>query len=540
MISLLILLAGCMGNVNDLASAEDTADMVPGTLTTHVYPGSESGLLPQTFAIVPVDREYGDVSLPLAETVDVSGLLTSLVAHPWSAVGAPTAPEPFAGLVEVSLANSVQSAAVRADETGLFTFQIPADAGYDLYFRPDDATGAPATGLGHQSFFQDTDLTQELSEGVPIFGRVTALGVGVAKAPLVLTRLQPVPVTSSQVFYTDSEGWYTARAPDAGTYRIEVQEGLSGAGVVLPAVERRLTINDQGGSLDIDLGALAAAVVTGTVNDMNGNAVADAQIRLSSSALESVDGTLEVLTTTDVTGSFVARLIPGQFTAEILPAYQAKPELSPTAVPITVEIGSTDVGIITLGGVASISGVVNLPGERGPAAGVSVTATQVGWSQYAWSTTTDESGNYTLSDLPLTDFVVLCTPPTTSGAAATRVDLPIGGDPSIMLVEGTPLSGIVTSPDGVAAYALVEVHDAATDLVLGTALTNSEGAFEMVIDMPEVDPADTDETGDTGGRDTSDTGGTDTGGTDTSDTGGTDTGADTGGTDTSGADTSGV
>ncbi len=533
---LILALAGCSSMKGSFGpTADSEAQMVPGTLLAHVYPGSDSGLLPQTFTIVPTSSSgYGDVALELAQTVTVSGTLTSLVAHPWSAVQAPTTPEPFAGTVEVSLAHSVQNAAVQTDELGLFSFQIPADSGYDLFILPNDATAVPATGLGHQTFAQDTDLSEELPEGAPIFGRVTAGGVPVAKAPLVLTRQQPLPVTSSQVFYTDSEGWYSVRAPSSGTYSLAVQQGLSGAGVVLPAARRNLVVNDDGGTLDIDVGTLSAAVVTGTVTSESGAPVAEAEIRLTSTALDGVDGTLEVETTTDTNGSFVARLIPGQFTAEILPAYLAP--YSPVAVPVNVTIGSTDVGIIALRGVNTLEGVVNLPDGGGLAAGVSVTATQVGWSGYVYTATTDESGNYTIEDLPTTDFVLLCTPPTSSGAAATRVDLPIAGDPSVLLVEGTPLHGVVQSAAGVSPYAMVEVHDAATDLVLGTALTDENGSFAMVIDMPMVqtDSGSGDDTGaDTGGHDTSDTGGTDTSDTGGKDTSTTDTGAtDTGATDT--------
>ena len=467
---------------------------------------------------------YSDVLLELADTVTVSGTLSALISHPWSAAGAPTSAEPFKTLTVGVLGDT----AVEADETGFFSFQVAADSGYELVFLPADVASVPVTALGEQSFFQDRDLTQELAEGAPIFGRITAGGEGIAKAPLVLTRLEPSPVAASQVFYSDSSGWYSARAPGPGTYALAVQQGLSGAGEVLPALQRKVTVGQDGGTLDIEVGTLSASVVTGTVTDTDGEPIVGAHVLLTSMSLDGAEGTLQAETTTDDNGSFVARLIPGQFSVAILPPYEAPS--SPTVMSVTAPLGSTDIGIVRLGGLTTVSGVVTLPGGDGVAAGVSVTATQVGWSEYAWSTTTGEGGSYELH-IPATDVELLCTPPASSAAATTRVDVPLGGDGSVVLAEGTPLQGVVQSVAGVSSYTLVEVHDALTDLVLGTALTNADGVFHMVIDMPLVDTGDDD----TGGTDSGgDTGGTDTGGADTADTAPADTGSDTGGTDTAG------
>jgi len=530
-ITLLSLLAACSAD-NSLrpeGTLSDSGGMQPGTLLVHAYPASDSGYLPQSFTVVPEVASddsagqpgYSDVVLELAETVTISGTLTALISHPWSAVGAPTSPEPFVGSVQAARPGTVQSAAVKTDELGAFSFQVAADSGYELSFSPADATGVPFGALAEQSFFQDRDLTQEIGQGAPIFGRITAAGEGVAKAPLVLTRLEPAPTAASQAFYSDSSGWYSARVPGPGTYALEVQQGLSGAGEVLPAILRKVTVGQDGGTLDVELGALAAAVLTGTVTDAEGDPNVAARVLLTSTSLEGTDGTLQAETTTDDNGSFVARLIPGQFSVAILPPYEATS--SPTVVSVTAELGSTDIGIVQLAGLTTLRGVVSLPGGDSGAAGVSVTATQVGWSEYAWSTVTDESGSYEIV-LPATDVELLCTPQASTDAATTRVDIPLGGDGSVELANGTALQGVVQSAEGVSSYTLVEVHDALTDLVLGTALTNADGVFQLVIDMPLADETDGD---DTGGTDSGDTGGSDT-----SDTGPVDTATDTGGADT--------
>lgn len=537
--ALLTLLAACSAD-NSLrpeGTVSDSGGIEPGTLLVHAYPASDSGYLPQSFTVVPEVASddsagqpgYSDVVLELAETVTVSGTLTALVSHPWSAVGAPTSPEPFVGSVQASRPGTVQSTAVEADELGAFRFDVPADSGYELLFLPADATSVPFTALGEQSFFQDRDLTQELGQGAPIFGRITSGGEGVAKAPLVLTRVEPSPSAASQAFYTDSSGWYSARVPGPGTYALTVQQGLSGAGEVLPAVQRKLTVGQDGGTLDVELGSLAAAVLTGTVTDANGDPIVAARVLLTSTSLEGAEGTLQAETTTDDNGSFVARLIPGQFSVAILPPYESAS--SPTVVSVAAALGSTDIGIVQLGGLTTVRGVVTLPGGDVGAAGVSVTATQVGWSEYAWSTVTDEGGSYEIV-LPATEVELLCTPPASSDAATTRVDVPLGGDGSVELASGTALQGVVQSASGVSSYTLVEVHDALTDLVLGTALTNADGVFQMVIDMPLVDDTGPDDTGADSGDTGADTG--DTGGADTSDTGPADTGADTGAADTAG------
>ncbi len=510
-------LAGCSAGL-DMALETGATTFEPGTLIAHVYPTSDSGLLPQTFVVVPQVDGYGFIDLDLAQTVNLTGTLTALLSHPWNAVNAPTTAEPFAGSIQVVKPGTVQSAAVRPDSEGLFSLQVPAGPGYQLYLTPDDPTISPASGEAGLNFGGDQDLSREIAAGVPIFGRITAAGVGVGSAPLALTRLEPGPQATSAAFYTDDDGWFVARAPGPGSYVITVQSGLSVAGAVLPSAQGFVTVAEDGGSVNIDLGKLAAAVLTGTIVDEAGDPVRDAQVKLRSSTLDDVSGSVEVTATTDANGSYVARLIPGQFTAEVLPAYEST--WSPTSVPMRVEAGSNDMGIIALSGWQTVNGVVNLPGG-GQAANVSVTATQVGWSNYAYSTTTDALGAYTLN-LPATDFAVECSPASDSGAAVTRVDLPLGGDPSIMLVAGALVQGVVKSEAGVTAYAVIEIRDAATDSVLGTAMSGDDGTFSLSVDLP-TEPiegaGDTGDTGDTGG-DTGDTGG-DTG----TDTGAADTGA---------------
>lgn len=524
--------AGCSG-MNDLSRPGDAAGPdAPGTLLVNIYPGDESGLRPQSFEVAPAEGGYPSLDLRLEDTVTISGLLTAAVAHVWSAVGAPSTPEPFVGTIEISKRGTIQNAATLSDETGAFSLQIPAGTGYDLLLTPGDATIMAARSSSGQSYFQDRDLTQEFDDGAPLFGRITANGLGVSKAPLVLTQIDPDPQVASNTFYSDSDGWYSARLPVAGTYSLAVQGGLSGIGVTLPTVSRRVTTGEDGTKLDIDVGTISAAVLTGSVVDESGDPVADATIRLASTALDG-EGTLEVETTTDESGSFVTRVVPGQFIVEVLPRYED--ELTPVAVAVTAVSGSLDIPAMTLPAWKTVSGVVSLP-DGGPAEGVTVAATEVGWSGYAYSTMTDAKGKYTL-DLPNVAFTLVCTPPTSSGAALTRVDLPVDGDPSVSLVPGEAVSGRAQSSGGTTPFALVEVWDGATNLLLGTALTDSDGAFQLVIDPPLVsdgdsggDSADTGDTADTGGKDTGgkDTG-TDTGDTDTGDA---DTGRDTGGTDT--------
>ncbi len=499
-------LLGCSEmSLNGRPGEVDSANaMQPGTLVVNVYPGDGNGFLPQTKPILPLQdgSGYPAADITLKDTITLSGFLTAEIAHPWSAAGAPTDPEPFAGTVQLTKSGTVQNVAAHADETGFFSLLLPADSGYDLTITPNDASVTPAHTFGGQSFLQDRDLSQDLSEGSPLFGRVTAEGVGEAKAPLVLTQTAPGPAVSSSVFYTDADGWYVARLADAGAYTLTVQGGLSGVDVVLPSVSTTLDASTDGTAANLEIGAVSSAVVTGSIVDQAAAPVAGATVRLTSTALDG-GGDLTADTTTDATGSFVVRVVPGQFRMDVLPAYGDA--LTPVSTSVTARAGSTDMPAVALAPDRTVTGVVNLP-EGGPASGVTVTATEVGWSGYVYTATTDGKGTYTLT-FPAVDYTLACAPPVSSGAALTRVDLPLDGDPSVSLRTGVTLAGQISSSAGVSANTVVEVWDGVANLQLGSAITGDDGRFSMLIVAPTVGSdtgggADSGDAGDTAGSDT--------------------------------------
>jgi hypothetical protein len=116
------------------------------------------------------------------------------------------------------------------------------------------------------------------------------------------------------------------------------------------------------------------------------------------------------------------------------------------------------------------------------------------------------------------------------GALTTvRVDLRSGPvDRAIPLAGGTPVTGVVTLDGAPLPYGLVEIVDPNSGALLGRTLTDSDGRYNVRVEID--DDADAGESGDDTGDDgdgSEDTGGGDEGDA-TDDTGDGDTGSDSG------------
>lgn len=549
MIALVALLLACGGSADmafdDTAGSNSYTDDYsrPGLLRVDVIPASDDlGLLPQSFEVEP--RDYRDRAYDLASTVSVTGELSALTYTGWG-VAPPATSVPLEATVSATLPDALQagagSSSVGDDDIARFSFQVPAGDGYLAAIVPADATSSPFSVFPSVRLDQDQDWSQQLDPGAPVSGRVVdASGNPVARVSLELVRAD-VDVSSAP-FVTDDEGWFLARVVPGYDYVLRsVAERWAGA--PRPAVELPFTVADASGAeLELDLGALETAQVSGLVLDEAGDEPGELTIRVRAESLAGSDGGFEYSQTQQGTGYVAIDLLPGRYTVELIPAYGSG--LTPRVVDLELPDGGADLGEIRLDGSSTFAGEVRTAGGNA-VVGATVTVQETAFDEYAWNTTTDSDGSWTIAGLPSLPMEVTVTPQNPDAGAVSRTYQDPGSLAVISLAEGELVSGVVSTRGVVVPYAFVEVRDAASLEVVGRAVTDSEGNFSLRIDpallRPDDDSGlDTDSGGtDSDAGDTGDTGATTETGDSGTDTGtGTDTGGDTGGGSGSGGDSS--
>ncbi len=508
----------------DAAAPEDFQD---GTLRLDVTPPSgitTPELQSQTFLVMP--PRYTGLEAELRPTVTLFGLLQAEVAHPWSAAGVPTEIVPFQGVIAAEVANSLESGKAGADELGAFSLPLVADNFYDLTIIPDDASASPLVVYSGLDLLADQDLTQTLPTGIPVYGRVAdAEGNAVSGVGLRIYRTDGTNSTPSAVVETDRSGWYTLRVADPGSYAVEVIGEQISNRTLVPSLTLPVDVVDEAGTdLDVDLGVLGRASVTGSLGDAGEDRdIEQAVIRAVSTSLDGSGGSLVIETTSVNEGFFTLDLLPGAYTVSVIPDYTPNPDASPISVVVEVDDGDvSDLGRITLPGLGSLSGVV-VDQSGDPVGGAQVKATQTGYGRHSYNALTDADGSYQL-DLPVTPYEVTVTPVGTAGAV-TRRNLTPGQNGNITLDVGQPVAGTLLWQGQPVPYAKVEVRDLQSGALLGVTSSGTDGAFALEVVVPVTDGTASSDSGDT------DSGGTTTGPTDT---GGTDTGATETGTNDTG------
>ncbi|MFZ5479209.1 MAG: hypothetical protein ACOZNI_20765 [Myxococcota bacterium] len=486
----LVVLAGCSGaadsakapNAEETDGAADTALDV-GALRVDVFPPDGLGLLPQSHELRGGAVE--GATFELFPTVTWSGTLEGQVTRGWSgAAEVPYTVEPLAATFTASVNGTRLGGSVQSDAAGRFELPLPAyDEPYDLSIVPLDADLAPF----HEEerlFEDDTREDILLPVGLPVYGRVAdSSGRGISHVPMRIVRTDLDVEVASATFETDESGWYVTRVEGTGAYAVEVLGGLTERDdpEVVPALRTEVLVEDpeNGAALNIDLGTLESASARGYVYDADGEEVRDAVVRFTAEALDGATGELVIETQANSDGYFGLDLLPGTYTIEVIPPYS--PVSTPRVyVDEVIEAGSNDLGTRRVDGSATLAGtVVDAP------EGSLVVATQVGYGN-VYSAKTSGDGRFSM-EVPAGEYVVRVTPADGDAGAMTYRQLATGDDARFELDPGEPLSGAVTFEGEAVAYALYEVYDVASGVLVAQGRTDESGGFAVLVPQVEAD-----------------------------------------------------
>lgn len=524
------VLSGCSGDKGfgafDPNAAIDGHDVPNGTVRADIFPsGGPQNLLPQTFVLVPDGAVYADASLQLSPTAILSGTLTGEVIHGWG--GAPTTPEAVIGSLDAIIdENHLQGAATRVevDTNGdaSFSLSLPTAPNYAVRIVPADATATPFS-LAMTEVVGDADWSQVIAPGAPLYGRVTDHdGNHLAGVPLRIRRADGTVVSSE--FSTDAGGWYVARVLPGFDYIVQTVSDAGSGSVLVASVDVPVTVEDENGaSVSIDVGSVSDALLTGrVVDDVTGQPVSQASVHAVSTSLDDSTGVVDVAVTIQDDGNFAVHLLPGTYTLDVVPPSDRRTATPAHLSRVVIGLDGLPLGDVRLEGPRKLSGTVFT--EEGATVGkATLNATQLGGGGFVFSTTTDDNGNYSFSELPNSAFDLEVSPYNPDSGAVEHQPISAGATSAdVMLRAGVDVTGTVYDPDGVGvAYALVELRDYVTKQLLARTLSGEDGVFRVRIDADAMIHED-----DTG----TDTGGGDSG--DSTDTGGADTAADTGAADT--------
>jgi hypothetical protein len=503
-VAALLLFAGCIGGTFDTAvgtgrPSEMDGMVEPGTLRLDVSPADDAlGLLPQSFILAPADYvEVDQVTRELSPTVSLSGTLTADTLQGWGI--AASASGPLAATVSAQRTSLRQGGAASTDENGQFAFSLPGAQPYSITITPSDATQTPLTVFANRNVEQGMQLDELISAGAPLYGRV-ADSAG-ARAGRVAMHLERDDTGArSATFYSDSEGWYVARAEPGYAYTLVVEGSADAPGGPIPTLRLPVTIEGaEGAALDVDVGTRAGVSLRFHVEEEDGTRVSHPRARATSESLEL--GTLEVEVEGQDNGELTFTLPPGTWTIEVIPG-QDRPDLSPWVMEgVEVQAGEdVDLGRQVLEPSVRLYGVVYDASEaHQPAAGVSLTALATGYGGYTFSTVTDAQGRYALQ-VPRTELRVEATPADPRLGAFTYVhaDLQSGGaELDLDLPSGTLLTGTLTAEGQPVPNAHVLVYDHVNGILLARTLTGADGSYAVRVDV-RLAAGEQDTGGDTG------------------------------------------
>ena len=458
---------------------DDTYEDVQ-SIRVDVFPPGGADALPQS--VVYGGEDWTGLSVNLAETISWSGDVTAFVANPYDITVPGSASLPVEARVEALVIGERAGASTTTTLLGGFEMQIPGQDGYRVSIVPLADGPLPFLVLEDQAFLQDQEgQSIELGVGIPVHGMVLQSDgsrlptAAVARLEHAATGVQGPSVE------VDATGHFLLRAAP-GEYRVIVDGPTESS--YLPRVAAQVEVAEDAAevAVDIDAGLVDSVRCDGRVVTAGGRSLRDLEVRFSSSSLDAAAGTSEVQALVGSDGVFSARLVPGVWTMEALPAYDEAGGPSPVRIDdITVGPDGLDLGSIELPTRVSVSGVVSGYATDGPVPDVLVTAREIGFSGHTWSTRTDAAGRYTLSvpDVPL-DFTFTPVDPRETTTWVTAEDPRSVGD--LRLAPGQPVEGLVLMDAEPVAYALVEVRDGNTGALYGTTYTDGEGGFALRID----------------------------------------------------------
>lgn len=504
--SLVLGAAGCGGDArledysaatvpNDAAfdSAQSIRlDVRPGLLLDG---GLSQGLraLPQTLQLDDVSGSVIDVpELLLLEPVRQAGTITGYSVNPQISL-LPGTSAAVEGTVFLRKPNTVQTYAASTDPQGDFeAWLVPQDT-YQLTVVPDD----PQLPMHTQELTVDgspDDVNVDVGYGAPVYGAVRS-----SNGPVYNARVHLVDELGnrSASALTDEHGRYQIRV-QPGTYTLVCEGREVGQDPTLRQAEIEVPI--EGALVDFAYPSdLPQALAEGRIISPTGQNLAGTVVRFLSEELDGY-GDLDASWSWDAPiqgpGTFIAKVVPGLYTIEVLPPDVrtsaedpgGSPGLSPvrqTGVRLGLEATLDDIEILRT---LEVTGTLST--EQGePLAGGTVQCTEVGFDERSWFANTNDEGTFQLH-LPQIPLDCLVGPPGDRRDLAQgtiRFDPREQTSPQFTLGTGALFQGSVRGPEGEGEpFASIELRDL-QDRLLAFGVTDEDGSFSIRAELSDAD-----------------------------------------------------
>ena len=449
-------------------------DATANQLRIDIVPGETTPWLDKQSWIADPNTEWGDLEIDILPSVRITGQVLGYSPTPYGAEVPGADQTPVLATVALVRDGTISGASVTTDETGFFEILVPPARGYTMTIIPHDAETLPFMATVNADFESTEDLGQiDLGYGEPVNGIV----VDSSLVPVAGATLRLVDEATGAIggtVQTNEEGRYLLRALP-GDYTIVVK---GQAGKAIPRLARAIEVVDGiGATVDFDMGNLRTASVYGQVVDTEtSQAIRNVRIRFSSDDLLDGPGTLAIETETDGDGIFNRSLLPGNWTAELIPEFDT--DWAPAQVAFTVsrDANDLDLGQLQLPDRISFASVA-VDDSSNPVAGAAVNARELGFDGYIYSTTTADDGRFVLS-LPPSPVSLMVDPPGEELAVTNVFVNPAGEPGSVLVPRGQRVEGQITSVGAGVGFALIEVRDIAGTLY-ATALTDPNGHFHL-------------------------------------------------------------
>ena len=448
---------------------------------------------------------WSDLSIQLSPLVEVTGVIRGYVPTPTS-ITVPGEDDAIEADVVAFVPGTKNSDGTRSSaNTGRYTLELPAGSGYMLGIVPTNAQ-LPFVALADQAFTRDTDVPFELNESGAIFGYVVdqvddvetdcpdylvnevakTCGVRGARVQLVESETG----IGGPIYETEADGYFLLKTLSGVVYDLEVSQGDSASAPIPHLVSSKIWAEPgQNTRVDLDLGERATnTYLKGHVVDDAGHNVEDVVVRSTSTSLDDANGTLTIETETDGSGRFNQALLPGHWTVELIPPYDASLRLSPTTIDVKVGVGGLDVDDQTLLPRVAVATTVIDPTTGNGVTGAAVSVRERGYDGYTFDAISDATGFVSL-EATAVPVEVTVTPPSDSGRAVTHFTY--GGPNEIPaelpLAVGTRFAGVVSAPVVLDGGALLELRLAGEDEPFAAVQTGEDGTFAFRVDVEPLE-----------------------------------------------------
>jgi len=475
-------------------SEGDYLPIDPADLRIDVTPFT--GAIPPQTWIPRAGTAWSDLEFELSPLVEITGVIRGYVPTPTS-ITVPGEEDAIEADVIAFVPGTKNSDGTRSSpDTGRYTLELPAGSGYMLGIVPTNAQ-LPFLALADQTFTRDTDAPFDLTESGSIFGYVfdQSCPPDDKKQPGCVrgARVQLVESETGiggPVYETQADGYFLLKTLSGAVYDLEVSQGDSAPAPIPHVVSAKIWAEPgQNTRVDVDLGQRAEnTYLKGHVVDDAGHNVEDVVVRATSTSLEYANGTLTIETETDGSGRFNQAILPGNWSVELIPPYDASLRLSPTTIDVVVDDGGLDLDDQTLLPRVAVATTVIDPTTGIGVTGAAVSIREIGYDGYTFDAITDATGFVSL-EATAVPVEVTVTPPSEGGRAVTHFTY--GGPNEIPgqlpLAVGTLFAGVVSAPAVLDGGALLELRLAGEDEPFAAVQTREDGTFAFRVDVEPLE-----------------------------------------------------